>query len=136
MVAVRRLPLPRQASPSAVYTELCSFGDIKGRLGYADGPALWFVSGGAAVGDILHHYNAGLIPPSVSASDTRWGRIAGAPAPNTCSRRTGRPRSNTTTSISYIDLGKGSLQYDPLVAINRSEWSDTFQTVKAGLNYH
>lgn len=28
------------------YTALRSFGDIKGRLGYADGPALWFVSGG------------------------------------------------------------------------------------------
>ena len=29
-------------------TKLRSFGDIKGRLGYAAGPALWFVSGGAA----------------------------------------------------------------------------------------
>jgi len=33
------------------YTKIRSFGDIKGRLGYSTGPALWFVSGGAAVGD-------------------------------------------------------------------------------------
>ena len=34
------------------FTKIRGFGDIKGRLGYSTGPALWFVSGGAAVGDI------------------------------------------------------------------------------------
>ena len=35
----------------------------------------------------------------------------------------------------YIDLGKSTIQYTPVVT-NRSEWNDTFHTVKAGINYH
>ena len=113
------------------YTELRSFGDIKARLGYADGAALWFVSGGAAVGDILHRYNAGLVQPSVSTSDTRWGWTVGAGVEYMFAANW-----SAKLEYNYIDLGKASLQYDPLVAINRSDWNDTFHTVKAGLDYH
>ncbi len=35
----------------------------------------------------------------------------------------------------YIDLGKSTIQYGAVPA-NRSEWADTFHTVKAGINYH
>ena len=41
----------------------------------------------------------------------------------------GKPEYN------YIDLGKSTIRYSPL-ATNRSEWNDTFHTVKAGINYH
>ncbi len=76
------------------YTALRSSGDIKGRLGYADGATLWFVSGGAAVGDIQHRYNAGLAPPSVIASDTRWGRTIGAGVENMLRRTVGQVRGH------------------------------------------
>ncbi len=113
------------------YTALRSFGDIKGRLGYADGATLWFVSGGAAVGDIQHRYNAGLAPPSVSASDTRWGWTIGAGVEYMLAANW-----SAKFEYNYIDLGKvAPIQYSP--ALNdRSEWSDTFHTVKLGINYH
>ncbi|KJC36185.1 membrane protein [Bradyrhizobium sp. LTSP885] len=112
------------------YTALRSFGDIKGRLGYADGPALWFVSGGAAVGDIQHRYSAGLVPPSVSASETRWGWTVGAGVEYMFA-----PNWSAKVEYNYLDLGKGSIQYTSATA-DRSDWNDTFHTVKAGLNYH
>ncbi|MGY3698376.1 opacity protein-like surface antigen [Bradyrhizobium sp. USDA 3240] len=113
------------------YTELRSFGDIKGRLAYADGATLWFVNGGAAVGDILHRYNAGLAPPSVSASDTRWSWTVGAGVEYMFAANW-----SAKLAYNYIDLGKvAPTQYTP--AINdRSEWKDTFHTVKLGINYH
>jgi len=119
--------------PSALdtyYTALRSFGDIKGRLGYADGPALWFVSGGAAVGDLQHryqNYNA----PSFGASETRWGWTAGAGVEYMFT-----PNWSAKAEYNYIDLGKAaSIQYsaDPT---DRSEWKDSFHIVKVGLNYH
>ncbi|PDT77301.1 outer membrane beta-barrel protein [Bradyrhizobium sp. C9] len=113
------------------YTELRSFGDVKGRLGYADAATLWFVNGGAAVGDILHRYNAGLAPPSASASDTRWGWTVGAGVEYMFAANW-----SAKLEYNYIDLGKvAPIQYTP--AINdRSEWKDTFHTVKLGINYH
>lgn len=120
--------------PSALdtyYTALRSFGDIKGRLGYADGPALWFVSGGAAVGDIQHRYSAGLLPPSVDASDVKWGWTAGAGVEYMFV-----PNWSAKLEYNYIDLGKTApIQYT-LAPTDRSEWKDTFHTVKVGLNYH
>ena len=113
------------------YTALRSFGDIKGRLGYADGPALWFVSGGAAVGDIQHRYSAGLVPPSFAASQIRWGWTAGAGVEYMFA-----PNWSAKAEYNYIDLGGAApIQYtvDPT---DRSEWKDTFHTVKVGLNYH
>lgn len=94
-------------------------------------PQLWFVNGGAAVGDILHRYNAGLAPPSVSASDTRWGWTAGAGVEYMFAANW-----SAKLEYNYIDLGKvAPIQYTP--AINdRSEWKDTFHTVKLGINYH
>ena len=71
------------------YTELRSFGDIKGRLGYADGATLWFVSGGAAVGDILHRYNAGLAPPSASRSTWCSRSVRGSLSPHASAARCG-----------------------------------------------
>jgi len=116
------------------YTQLRSFGDIKGRLGYAAGPALWFVSGGAAVGDIQHRYDAALnggAGNSFATSDTRWGWTVGAGVEYMFA-----PNWSGKLEYNYIDLGKTTIQYDPLDAPNRSEWKDTFHTVKAGINYH
>jgi outer membrane immunogenic protein len=112
-------------------TALRSFGDIKGRLGYAAGPALWFVSGGAAVGDIQHRYSPGLNPPSYEASDVRWGWTVGAGVEYMFTSKW-----SAKVEYDYLDFGSASpIQYTT-EPIDRSEWKDTFHTVKVGLNYH
>lgn len=115
------------------YTQLRGFGDIKGRLGYAAGPALLFVSGGAAVGDIQHRYDAALNGGAANTfvqNNTRWGWTVGAGAEYMFA-----PSWSAKVEYNYIDLGKSTIQYSAAVA-NRSEWNDTFHTVKAGINYH
>lgn len=115
------------------YTQLRGFGDIKGRLGYAAGPALFFVSGGAAVGDIRHRYDAALNGGAANTfvqDTTRWGWTVGAGLEYMFA-----PNWSAKLEYNYIDLGKSTIQYSPVVA-NRSEWDDTFHTVKAGINYH
>ncbi|MBR0693497.1 outer membrane protein [Bradyrhizobium lablabi] len=115
------------------FTQLRSFGDIKGRLGYAAGPALWFISGGAAVGELRHRYDAALnggLANTFAQTDTRWGWTAGAGVEYMFT-----PNWSGKIEYNYIDLGKSTIQYTPLIA-NRSEFNDTFHTVKVGLNYH
>ncbi|MDU6747339.1 MAG: porin family protein [Bradyrhizobium sp.] len=112
------------------FTKLRGFGDIKGRLGWAAGPALFFVSGGAAVGDLQHRYDNPAF--STIQNDWRWGWTIGAGAEYMFA-----PNWSAKVEYNYLDFGKSTLQYNnPLVASNRSEWSDTVHTVKAGLNYH
>jgi outer membrane immunogenic protein len=115
------------------YTQLRSFGDIKGRVGYAAGSALFFVSGGAAVGDIQHRYDAALNGGpafTVVQNNTRWGWTVGAGAEYMFA-----PNWSAKVEYNYIDLGKSTIQYGPAPTL-RSEWDDKFHTVKAGVNYH
>lgn len=112
------------------FTKLRGFGDIKGRLGYAAGPALFFVSGGATVGDIQHRYDAALNGGAGNTfvqNDTRWGWTVGAGAEYMFA-----PNWSAKVEYNYIDLGKSTIQF----ATHRSEWNDTIHTVKAGVNYH
>ena len=103
------------------FTKLRGFGDVKGRLGYAAGPALFFVSGGAAVGDLQHRYDG--VPGNVFVqNETRWGYTVGAGVEYMFA-----PNWSGKLEYNYIDLGKSTIQYTPLVA-NRSEWNDTFPT--------
>ena len=112
------------------FTKLRGFGDIKGRLGWAAGPALFFVSGGAAVGDLQHRYDNPAF--STIQNDWRWGWTIGAGAEYMFA-----PNLSAKVEYNYLDFGKSTLQYNnPLVASNRSEWSDTVHTVKAGISYH
>jgi len=114
------------------FTQLRGFGDIKGRLGYAAGPALFFVSGGAAVGDIQHRYDAALNGGAANTfvqDTTRWGWTVGAGAEYMFA-----PNWSAKIEYNYIDLGKSTIRYAP--GTDRSEWTDTFHTVKVGVNYH
>lgn len=116
------------------FTHLRGFGDIKGRLGWAAGPALLFVSGGASVGDFQHRYDRGLLGPAFggSVNDWRWGWTVGAGAEYMFAANW-----SAKVEYNYIDFGRSTLQYNnPPVAANRSEWNDTIHTVKAGISYH
>nr|WP_049824674.1 outer membrane beta-barrel protein [Rhodopseudomonas palustris] len=110
-------------------TKLRGFGDIKGRLGYAAGPALWFVSGGAAVGDLQHRYDGGAANTFVQ-NKTKWGYTVGAGVEYMFA-----PSWSAKLEYNYIDLGRSTIQYTA-APTNRSEWKDTFHTVKVGINYH
>lgn len=112
------------------FTKLRGFGDIKGRAGYAVGPALFFISGGAAVGDLQHRYDAGLNPPDFVQNDWRWGWTVGAGAEYMFT-----PNWSVKVEYNYLDFGKSTIQYTPILD-NRSEWKDTIHTVKAGFSYH
>ncbi|UFZ05874.1 outer membrane beta-barrel protein [Bradyrhizobium ontarionense] len=116
------------------FTKLRGFGDIKGRLGWATGPALLFVSGGASVGDLQHRYDPGIAPPPAGAvqNDWRWGWTIGAGAEYMFAANW-----SAKVEYNYIDFGESTIQYtNPLVTTNRSEWKDTVHTVKAGISYH
>jgi len=115
------------------FTKIRGFGDIKGRLGYSTGPALFFVSGGAAVGDIQHRYDAagnGGAANTFVQNDWRWGWTVGAGAEYMFA-----PSWSAKVEYNYIDFGKSTIQYGP-APTNRSEWTDTVHTIKAGVNYH
>ena len=113
------------------YTKIRGYGDIKGRLGYSTGPALWFISGGAAVGDIQHRYDpAAFGGPTFVQNDWRWGWTIGAGAEYMFA-----PNWSAKVEYNYIDFGKSSIQYSGLAG-DRSEWKDTVHTIKAGVNYH
>jgi len=115
------------------FTKLRGFGDIKGRLGYAAGQALFFVSGGAAVGDLQHRYDAALFggaANSFAQSDWRWGWTLGAGGEYMFA-----PNWSAKLEYNYLDFGKSTIQFAPL-ASNRSEWKDTVHTLKAGVMYH
>jgi outer membrane immunogenic protein len=116
------------------FTKLRGFGDIKGRVGYAAGPVLWFVSGGAAVGDIQHRYDAALNGGAGNTfvqNDTRWGWTVGAGAEYMFAQNW-----SAKVEYNYIDLGKSTINYAAPPTTIRSEWTDTFHTIKAGVNYH
>ncbi len=113
------------------FTRLRSFGDIKGRLGYAVGPALFFVSGGAAVGQLQHRYDAALNPPSFVQNGTRWGYTVGAGAEYMFA-----PNGSAKLEYNYLDFGKSAIQYTAVPVTNRSEWRDSVHTFKVGVSYH
>ncbi|MGJ4939130.1 outer membrane protein [Bradyrhizobium sp. HKCCYLS1011] len=112
------------------FTKIRSFGDIKGRLGWATGPALLFISGGAAVGDLQHRYDAGLNPPSFVQNDWRWGWTVGVGGEYMFA-----PNWSAKLEYNFIDFGRSTIQFTP-VATDRSEFKDTVHTVKAGIIWH
>ncbi len=76
-------------------------GSITGRVGYTWGPGLLYVKGGYAYSDnhetLTRCRRAGRLH---ARSRTIATATPSAPASNTCSPRTGRPRSSTSTTIS------------------------------------
>ena len=106
-------------------------GSVTGRLGYTWGPALLYAKGGYAWRD---NNNIG-----VSSAACRWHlppmaatgtAIPSVPASNTCSRRTGPPRPNTSITISATPPSPAGLP-----TIVGARFRDDEHTVKVGMNY-
>lgn len=114
-------------------TKLRSFGDVRARVGYATGPALFYADGGVAFGQLVHTYDAagnGGAGNSYSSNATRTGWTAGAGMEYMFA-----PKWSAKIEYNYVDLGKSEIDYGGSDA-NRSEWKDTFHVVKVGINFH
>lgn len=112
------------------------FGTLRGRAGYAAGPALFYVTGGLAYGNVKTTVTeavpvGGLISSaSVSETKTGWTIGAGAEAPLW---------GNWTakTEYLYMDLGSSSLAFTTAVPTSIAINSDIRTHIfRGGLNYH
>ncbi len=103
-------------------------GTVRGRLGYAVGPSLFYATGGFAYGDVKTAING------VGFSDTRtgWTVGGGIETPFTLLGLFG-PNWTATTEYLYVDLGDHSFDLGGSVALTTGAQEHIFRT---GLNYH
>ncbi|WP_412774291.1 outer membrane protein [Nitrobacter sp.] len=110
------------------------FGTVRGRLGYAIGPSLFYATGGFAYGNVKTAIN------EVSFSDTRtgWTVGAGIETPFDLFGLFG-PNWTSTTEYLYVDLGKAAHDFTLAGApgqpgvLTTGAQEHIFRT---GLNYH
>ncbi len=106
-------------------------GSVTGRIGYTWGPALLYVKGGYAYSD-----NARLLTFLGGTAGVRDSTAAitmatpSAPVSNTCSPRTGRPRSSISTTTSARPASSLRRRWNAFGSTRNDE-----HTVKAGINY-
>ena len=125
-------------STTNIQHKLEYFATIRGRLGMAFGPALPYITGGAAYGSMessASAVNAGFPPGfngTFSGSDTNghWGWVAGAGLEYAFA-------PNLSAKIEYLYADLGSQSYLALPALDPTARSHdiTVQTVRLGLNY-
>ncbi|HMK80292.1 MAG TPA: outer membrane beta-barrel protein [Xanthobacteraceae bacterium] len=116
------------APPHPCGTELQSFGTLRGRIGYAVGPAgtwLPYVTGGLAVGEV-GAWDA-LTPAAGSAFRVGWTVGAGVEA-------SFAPRWTVKLEYLHIDLGAARM-FDVVPGVPETV---SFRTdlIRAGLSYH
>ena len=106
-------------------------GSVTGRFGYTWGPGLLYVKGGYAYSDNSESRDVPrrCRPPS-RFNGNHTTATPSAPASNTCSPRTGRPRSSTVLQLRQHQLRDAG----PLCTGFGSSRNDE-HTVKAGINY-
>jgi outer membrane immunogenic protein len=125
-------------------SELEWFGTLRGRLGYAAGPALFYVTGGFAVGGVRDTLSLSSTPDygsfAFSNSETRAGYVIGGGLEYLIS-----PSWSLKVEYQYLDLGssqiKGNINvlgdgYLAIGELTTSKIDHTYNTVRAGLNYH
>ena len=117
-------------------SELESFGTIRGRLGYAVGPMLFYATGGAAVGHLEMSTDnlAGVaVPPSGtrrnSVSDTQWGWTAGV------GFEYAAMSSPLTWKIEWLYFDLGEERYGDLGAGDFADIHYRGNLIRTGLNY-
>ncbi|HEU4804812.1 MAG TPA: outer membrane protein [Nitrobacter sp.] len=106
-------------------------GTVRGRLGYAVGPSLFYATGGFAYGNIKTAIN------DVSFSDTRtgWTVGGGIETPFTLLGLFG-PNWTSTTEYLYVDLGRSSRDIDLGGAPGVLRTGAQEHIFRTGLNYH
>ena len=117
------------------FTNVRSYGDVKGRVGWAadSNRLLVYVDGGVAFAQLNHHYDAALNGGAANtfiANASKTGWTAGIGLEYLLTRnRTGRVEFDWVGG-----LGTSTIFYGG-APTNFSNWKDSFGVVKAGLNY-
>ena len=134
------------------------FGTLRGRLGFATGPVLFYGTGGLAFGGVRNNLLAtftdgGLTPVTAvglnsfnnNNNNTRWGWVAGVGiewmfAPNWSIKGEyqyidlGSVTQTSTALVSSFDAGAGAPETEGVIATRRV--NERFNTVRVGVNYH
>jgi outer membrane immunogenic protein len=119
-------------------SDLDWFGTVRGRVGYTLDHALVYATGGFAYGSLKQRITAVNSTPSVFEDvrndDVRTGFVVGGGVEYLVA-----PAWSLKAEYQYIDLGSDRLTgTDPLFhsPVVTNDISNTFHTVRAGLNYH
>ncbi|MDB5617555.1 outer membrane protein [Tardiphaga sp.] len=109
------------------------FGTVRGRLGYAAGSSLFYVTGGYAYGGVKTKAREDGVASALDASTTRSGWTAGAglETPFTLLGMFG-PNWTSKTEYLYVDLGSTSNLINTTVLTTNV----TEHIFRTGLNYH
>jgi outer membrane immunogenic protein len=104
------------ALSTAIDQKLSSFGTLRGRLGYAVGPALFYATAGLAYGDVkesITQFAPGVATAAASFTHSKTGFAAGGGIENKLDFF-GMLGPNWTTRTEYLYVDLGSVQ-DPFV---------------------
>ncbi len=116
------------------------FGTVRGRIGYAYGPALLYVTGGLAYGEVKETVGYPGLPELV-ASLSRNNVDVGYAVGGGIEYKIGGAWS-VKAEYQYIDLGAYRLSasasdaYGDTQTVKSNSISDAIHTVRVGLNYH
>jgi outer membrane immunogenic protein len=112
-------------------TNLDWFGTVRGRLGYATGPALFYVTGGFAAAGVSDNWGYVGINPRFSYSDTVYGWAAGGGVEYMIS-------NNWTVKLEALYADFGTTPTINLAAFGgnyRSNFTHALTVVRGGLNW-
>ncbi len=104
------------------------FSTVRGRVGYAMGPALLYVTGGFAFADVDYTVTGtGPFAAAMSDSKIKTGYTLGGGLEWAFA-----PQWSLKTEYLYVDLGNEALSNGPITSSSDTD----FHTVRVGLNYH
>jgi outer membrane immunogenic protein len=107
------------------------FGTARARFGYVTGPALLYVTGGAAFVHITDTFGGGGASPAVANTTTKTGWTVGGGIETKLSRNW-----STTTEYQFVDAGSTSFASNPLGVVGTGTTVDhSYHILKTGLNY-
>jgi outer membrane immunogenic protein len=143
-------PFGSVATDTAFFkSEATGLGTFRGRIGYAPGPWLLYVTGGGAVGNVKHTFAEILAPGNacpaagpgaacrlVSDDSTKWGWTIGAGFEWMFARNW-----SVGAEYLYVDLGKTTLALVPngnafFPATSFATFDDREHVARVKLNYH
>ena len=105
------------------------YATLRGRLGYSTGPALLYVTGGAAFVKTTNHVNNVIGPVNASSSDTSSGWVIGSGLEAALG-------GNWTATTEYLLIDAGSQDVTNLAVVaTPTRFENKFHVFRFGLNY-
>ena len=114
----------RGFGPTTANVDINWFSTVRGRIGYATGPALLYVTGGLAFADV--DYNVTAPGVTLSKSDIKTGYVLGGGVEWAFD-----PNWSVKTEYLFVDLGSETVGNGTFASRTETD----FHTVRVGLNY-